>query len=274
MKYDRITRRKFLSDSGIVTGITAASLFAQRTVGDEPGGIHADTSEKSMGTGKTVALVSDPADAVAAAVSSQWALSQLHNALTNSGVVVRHCSRIGEVGVGEFCIVAAGAQLEWIKDILQQAKMSLPASPETLALASAGIGERTALFAIGTNARGLMYALLEVADRITHSDPPLAAIEVQKPLIEQPANSIRSIARLFTSDVEDLSWFRDPSFWTEYLSMLAAERFNRFNLTLGLGYDFTRQIRDCYFHFAYPFFLSVPGYDVQAVGLPDAERDK
>ncbi len=91
-----------------------------------------------------------------------------------------------------------------------------------------------------------MYAVLEVADQIAHSDPPLAVLEAQKPIIEQPAN----------------------------LSMLAAERFNRFNLTLGLGYDFTRQIRDCYFYFAYPFLLSVPGYQVRAVGLPDADRDE
>ncbi len=56
--------------------------------------------------------------------------------------------------------------------------------------------------------------------------------------------------------------------------MLAAHRFNRFNLTFGLAYDFTTDIRDCYFHFAYPFLVSVPGYDVRAVPLPDAERDR
>jgi hypothetical protein len=28
-----------------------------------------------------------------------------------------------------------------------------------------------------------------------------------------------------------------------------------------------------YFHFAYPFLLAVPGYNVRAVPLPDAERD-
>ena len=55
--------------------------------------------------------------------------------------------------------------------------------------------------------------------------------------------------------------------------MLAANRFNRFNLTLGLGYDFATGLRDTYFYFAYPFLLSVPGYDVRAVPLPDAERD-
>lgn len=56
--------------------------------------------------------------------------------------------------------------------------------------------------------------------------------------------------------------------------MIAAQRFNRFSLMLGMGYDFLREVRDSYLHFAYPFLLSVPGYDgVRASGLPDAERD-
>jgi hypothetical protein len=79
--------------------------------------------------------------------------------------------------------------------------------------------------------------------------------------------------RLFCSDVEDKAWFRDRDFWTAYLSMLVAQRFNRVNLSFGLGYDFTTGIRDAYLHFAYPFLLAVPGYDVRATNLPDAERD-
>ncbi len=56
--------------------------------------------------------------------------------------------------------------------------------------------------------------------------------------------------------------------------MLAENRFNRFNLSFGIGYDFLRDVTDAYFLFAYPFFLSVPGYNVRAANLPDAERDR
>ncbi len=55
--------------------------------------------------------------------------------------------------------------------------------------------------------------------------------------------------------------------------MLATQRFNRFSLTLGIGYDFTTGIRDCYFHFAYPFLVSRPAHDVRAVPLAAEERD-
>src|ERR1700716_2282074 len=62
--------------------------------------------------------------------------------------------------------------------------------------------------------------------------------------------------------------------WPQYLTMLATNRFNRFNLALGIGYDFIRSVTDAYFLFSYPFLLSVPGYNVRAPQLPDAERDR
>ncbi len=115
-------------------------------------------------------------------------------------------------------------------------------------------------------ARGV-YSLLELADRVRRGQP-LLAIE------EKPATGIRSMMKSFTSDVEDKPWYNDRAMWPEYLTMLATNRFNRFNLAFGIGYDFTREIRDCYLHFAYPFLLDVPGYKVRAKGLPDAERDR
>ena len=119
------------------------------------------------------------------------------------------------------------------------------------------------------DARGMVYAILELAARAGQEGFGIAA-----PLTESPANAVRSVARCFVSDVEDKPWFNDRDMWPAYLSMLAAQRFNRFNFTLGIGYDFARQIRDCYFHFPYPFLLPVKGYDVRAKGLPDEERDR
>ncbi len=86
--------------------------------------------------------------------------------------------------------------------------------------------------------------------------------------------TVRSVTRLFTSEIEDKPWYYDRAMWPAYLSMLAAQRFNRFNLALGIGYDFLTSVTDAYFLFAYPFLLSVPGYNVRAPELPDAERDR
>ena len=125
----------------------------------------------------------------------------------------------------------------------------------------------------GHDQRGLVYALLELADRVHYSSQPLASLNIQKPIIERPANEVRSLTRLFTSDVEDKPWYNDREMWPRYLTMLATQRYNRFNLSLGIGYDFLRNVTDGYFLFAYPFLISVPGYNVRVPQLPDAERD-
>jgi len=129
------------------------------------------------------------------------------------------------------------------------------------------ISGRPILLASGSDARGLVYALLELVDRAQRG------AGLRQTTSERPANKVRSVARLFVSEVEDKPWFNDREMWPHYLTMLATHRFNRFQLAFGIGYDFLREVTDAYFLFAYPFFLSVPGYNVRAVNLPDAERD-
>src|SRR5260370_41790890 len=97
---------------------------------------------------------------------------------------------------------------------------------------------------------------------------------MREPLAGRPVNVVRSVVRSVASDVEDKPWYNDREMWPRYLTMLATQRFNRFNLSFGLGYDFLRQVTDAYFLFAYPFLLSVPGYSVRAPQLPNAERDR
>ena len=98
--------------------------------------------------------------------------------------------------------------------------------------------------------------------------------EIETPVVERPANPVRSVMRQFNSQPLDTPWFHDREMWRRYLAMLAAQRFNRFHLAFGLGYDSLRRVDDSYFLFLYPFLLSVPGYQVRATNLPDAERDR
>ncbi len=191
-------------------------------------------------------IMIDPSDPVASSAPVQWALRELQAELAASRSSIQ--------------IAAGGPASTVSSEILSR----LPNSPETLAL----IPGKT-LLAYGSDTRGLVYALTELTDRLRAGAP----LEIPKPIIETPANTIRSVTRCFVSDVEDKPWYNDKSMWAPYLSMLVAQRFNRFSLAFGIGYDFTRQIRDCYFHFPYPFLFDMPGYKVRAVGLPDDERD-
>ncbi|HZY72460.1 MAG TPA: hypothetical protein VFE22_05065, partial [Edaphobacter sp.] len=56
---------------------------------------------------------------------------------------------------------------------------------------------------------------------------------------------------------------------------LATHRFNMFNLSMGLGYDYPQKVFDSYTYFTYPFFVKVPGYEqVHAGKLTDEQREK
>jgi hypothetical protein len=254
------TRRQFIKKTGMAAAAVAGASLLPLPI--------SAAENKSA-----IAIVLDPSDALTTQQPVRWAAGQLRDALIARSIPAQIYASLDEVPPSQQCVLAAGQTSRAAGQLLAASKISLPDAPESLALAHGKIGKQSVTLAAGSDARGLVYALLELADRVKFATDPLAVLKTVKPVSERPANSIRSISRGFNSDVEDKPWFQDRDFWPSYLTMLAANRFNRFNLTLGLSYDAPSGLRDTYFYFAYPFLLSVPGYDVRAVPLPNAERD-
>lgn len=221
-----------------------------------------------------VSIVLDPADRGAAAVQVAWAVAELEAALSQYGMALHRLRTVAEAPAADPLIVAGTGEVPLAIQTLRQAGVAAPRAAESLALLTASVAGRQALLACGADSRGLTYALLELADRIRCARHPQSALTVAAPEVEAPQHRIRSIGRLFVSEVEDKPWFHDREFWPPYLSMLAAQRFNRFQLNLGIGYDSLQGVQDAYLLFAYPFLLDVPGYSVRAVGLADEERER
>ena len=225
-------------------------------------------NDAENGGGNVVAIIADPADPVVAASPAQWGVEELRGALTRRGFDVHVVTKPEDAPAGARCVVAAGGN----SALAREAGAITPTEAESLAITPGRLGAREVLVASGADARGLMYALTEIADAVSLADVQVALYPGQA-IIERPANPVRSVMRMFVSDVEDKQWYNDRNFWLNYLSMLAAQRFNRVNLSFGLGYDAPSGLRDTYLYFAYPFLLDVPGYKVSAVGLPNGERD-
>ena len=232
------------------------------------------TAMAESGASKNVALVTEPSDAVASAAPVGWAVQELGRTLAQHGVSLRQFKSLEQVPASVLCLIAAGHATPTASALLKNAALNVPNSAEGLALVPSSYQGRQILLACGTDARGLMYALLELADRVEFADDPIPALHPENPVIEEPFNATRSVGRLFVSDVEDKPWFNDREMWPAYFAMLARHRFNRFHLSFGIGYDSLQNVTDSYFLFAYPFFLPVPGYNVRAANLPDAERDR
>ncbi|HEV8563649.1 MAG TPA: hypothetical protein VGR41_01910 [Actinomycetota bacterium] len=221
-----------------------------------------------------ISLVRDPLDPVAGRPAVGWAIDQLRGALEAKGSEVALLDREPADERPDAMLLVAGATSAPTERFLARAGISVPAVPEALGLVPERSDDRPVLLACGSDERGLVYAVLELADRVGHAEDPRGALQIEAPIVERPANAVRSVARLFASEIDDKPWFHDEDFWRRYLSMVAAQRFNRFNLMVGLGYNFPWHVTDGYLYFAYPFLVDVPGYRVRVPQLPDEERDR
>lgn len=253
-----INRRDFLKRTSAAAGIGALGVPVASAAAVQRG----------------VALIIDPGDTVAASAPAGWAVQELRQALTARQIAVETAGSLDQVRTAATRIRIAGIASPAAQDLLRRADMTITAASESLALVPSSDADGAILLAAGNDARGLTYAVTELADRVRHGADPVAALRVARAIVEQPANSVRSIARCFESDVEDPSWFHDRAMWREYLAMLATQRFNRFSMTFGLQYNYPMEVSDVYLYFAYPFLLSVPGHEVRVRELTAAERDR
>lgn len=201
-----------------------------------------------------------------------WALGELGERLAGAAVRLRP---LAEPGGGRRDAPLVTFALGPGREIARAGRLcgvALPASPDSFAIFAGGTEE---LFVYGADVRGLVYAVLELADRAALGGAVPDGRAFPDPLVETPRAQVRSISRCFQSEIEDLPWFHDREGWRDYLTLLASHRFNRISLTLGMQYNYpygNEFITDVYLYFAYPFLVSVPGHDVAVSDLSDEER--
>lgn len=266
-----------LHDLGMNKNLLSRRLFLKQTSLTIPGlALAGAGSRVAAAEIHSVSIITLTTDVVASTAPPQWAIAELQRAIEAQHHLPVHVgSSLSEAPAGDLVIIAASSNIKEAREIIAGTGLTMPSAAETLLLAHGSSGGRTILLACGNDARGLAYAVLELTDRVLCSNSIRSALNVTPALVEQPANRIRSICRSFQSELEDKPWFHDRRFWTDYLTMLATQRFNRFNLCLGLGYNtIPRGSPETYLLFAYPFFVSLPEYrGVSARNLPPAERD-
>ncbi|MFC5265900.1 hypothetical protein ACFPJ1_27620 [Kribbella qitaiheensis] len=139
------------------------------------------------------------------------------------------------------------------------------------------VGQGSRIIVGGNDQTGFVYAVLELAERVTHAAEPLETLAATTTYSESPAVPVRGLVRSFSSVDEDVPWFHDREFWTEYLTALASARFNRFHLALGMQYNYGADrhgATDNYLCFVYPFLFDVDGYEVAAEGVDGAEQKR
>src|SRR5262249_23228278 len=75
------------------------------------------------------------------------------------------------------------------------ARVSSVTHTETVALIPGTHTGKPAILVTGVDARGIVYGLLELADRVRSSPDPLLSLHLAAPLIETTPNKVRSVSR-------------------------------------------------------------------------------
>ncbi len=245
-RFSRMQRRAFLK----LTGAMAAFRLTPRAL---------------AAPSRRISVIVDGNDPIASSDPVQWAAGQLRNRLVSKGFLCDIVSSSDHVKGAIFLIAVAGAGSSLARNFPQAAAPL--SNPESLRLTPGHLAGAQAILVSAAGPRGFIYGLLELAERVQFHPDAIAALHLTGSLEEEPANEVRSIARAFCSEVEDKPWYYDRDFWRAYLDLLVASRFNRFNFTFGIGYDFPRGVTGDYFHFPYPYLVDVPGYDVRVIRL-------
>lgn len=153
-------------------------------------------------------------------------------------------------------------------NLVKTEKISFPDEEESLDIKHIRRREKNILLISGTDDRGLMYALLDVADRIGWSTDPQDPLSEVQDITEKPYVGERALSMYTMHRSTFESFFYDRDFWVRFLDMVAEDRYNTF--TLIFGYE-----NAGYFAPPYPFFFDLDEFpDVHVIGMTSEKKQK
>lgn len=192
---------------------------------------------------------------------AEHGLSVLGGALQAQGWEVERVASPAAAHGDRLVVVGLAGAKNAVGDLASQPTL---ARPEALAIRRASVRGRPALLLAGADDRGLMYAELEVADRVGWVGPAAPGIDpfgAVHTMSEQPAVRDRELSVYTMNRAYWESRFYDERYWTRYFDLLAADRFNHFLIVFG--YE-----NGGFLAPPYPYFFDTPGFaGVHMVGL-------
>jgi hypothetical protein len=211
---------------------------------------------------KEVAVIAD----AALDEPARYGVRKLEEALRARGVTVSEGQgRLGEsdlvllMGLGEGPGAAAAA--------LAEMKVPAPGGAEALAVRTgARYHGKPAVLLTGFDGTGLMYAALDLADRVGWAGNGADPLQFARDVNEKPYLKERGVVMFTMNRAYFESRLLDRQFWVRYFDMFAEDRFNC--LVLVFGYE-----DGGYMAPLYPYFFDVDGFpDVRVVGLTPEQQ--
>jgi len=200
--------------------------------------------------------------------ASLHGLTALTDALTAKKIPFEKIASVNKARGKTILVLGLSSGEGTAAQLLKNDNRTVPNVPEALTIWKTTFQKKPAWVISGFDDRGLMYGLLEVANRIGwNKDPgsPMSEVKVntEKPDVPERAVSIYTMNRAYWE-----SRFYDTAYWAQYLDMLAKDRFDM--LVLVFGYENGGFLAPCY-----PYFFDVEGFPgVRMVGLTSQEQQR
>jgi len=195
-------------------------------------------------------------------------LDKLVAALQQKDIVVEKVRSLKEAHAGQVIVTGLSEGAGAAAQLLQLGKRAVPKTAEALTVWKTTSNGKPVWVISGYDNRGLMYALLDVANRIgwtKNNQPPMAEV---KEITEKPAVSDRAISIYTMNRAYWESRLYNEAYWAKYLDMLSENRFN--TLVVIFGYENGGFLAPCY-----PYFFDTDGFpEVKMVGLTTAQQQK
>ncbi len=162
-------------------------------------------------------------------------------------------------------IIVGGNAAETAVRSLKGNSVALPKTPEALSVWRGQIGAKPAIVLAGGDSRGLMYAALDMAEKVSAS-PSANPFQFVTEISETPYITERGISTYTMQRAYFEQRLYDEKYWTRYFNMLAADRVNSF--VVIFGYEDGGFMAPLY-----PYFFNTPGFaGVDMVGITAAQQ--
>jgi hypothetical protein len=198
---------------------------------------------------------------------SLFGLEKMIAALKDKGYIATRVDSLGSVRSPLAMLVGTLNGSKTVKELKTGGKLPLSEKKESLAVKRLALSGKDILAVAGADDRGLMYVLLDIARQIESRPKGAGLLEQIPETAESPASPVRSMAVFLHSQDDERDWYYSKDYWQEYFGMLAAARWNTFNLVFSHQTPYLAPM--------YPFHVKVDEYpEVKAKGLTDEQREK
>jgi len=151
-------------------------------------------------------------------------------------------------------------------EVMKSTGAAPPAAAESVLIRNTAWKGRPVLLLSGSEETGLMYSLLEAADRVGWAREAARPFSEVRDAAESPSVAERGVTIFTMQRAQFENRLHDANYWSRYFDTLARDRFNEFQVLFA--YE-----TDGYMCPAYPYFVDVEQFpDVRVAGLTAVEQ--